>query len=129
MKKQTEEITINGTQYVPKSLLKNNIKLADSKKGLTFCIVRTYSAGVFAGWVDLKKINEIMEIKEAIRLWSWKSDFTLSALAIDGILGTKDENKYAMAVPKLFALKVIEIIPCSEKAKNEIINWPSHTNK
>ena len=42
-----KEIEINGIKYVPKSTIVKNVK-AKSVKGMDFCIVRTYSAGVFA---------------------------------------------------------------------------------
>ncbi len=124
--KNTNKITINGIDYIPASEVKNNIKLADNKKGLTFSIIRTYSAGVWAGWLDLKKIDKIMNVKEGIRLYSWYGEFTLSAIAIKGLRQDKlEENKFDIAVPELYLTEIIEIIPCSEIAKNQIINHPT----
>lgn len=119
-------ITINGEDYIKVSEVVTN-EPAKSNKGLTYCVVRTYSAGVWAGWVDLKNYGERMTIKDARRLWRWWSEFTLSALATTGIReGKEAENKYAMAVDIVFLTNVIEIIPCTEKAKADIVNQPNH---
>lgn len=119
-------ITIDGEEYV-KATEVSAQKSAASKKGLTYCIVRTYSAGVWAGWVNLKKVDEKMVISDARRLWRWWSEFTLSALATTGIKpGKEKENKYAMPVAEVFLTNVIEIIPCTEKAKSDIENQPNY---
>lgn len=118
-------IEINGIKYVPENSLKN----AQSKpvKGLTYCIVRTYSAGVWAGWVDLKNYGEKMIIRDARRLWQWWSEFTLSALATTGIKeGKESENKYAMPVEEVYLTNVIEIIPCTDLAKEQIVSQPNY---
>lgn len=115
------EITIDGTIYVPKG--SEVTKLANkSKTGLTYCIIRTYSAGVWAGWVDLKKETLYREVFEARRLWRFWSEFTLSALAVHGGKeGKEKENKYAMPVESVHLMECIEIIPCTEKAKKYIV--------
>ena len=121
-----KEIVINGVKYVPKNTLKST-EVAKSVKGLTYCIIRTYSAGVWAGWVDLKEYGERMFIMDARRLWRWWSEFTLSALATTGIKdGKESENKYAMPVEKVYLTNVIEIIPCTEIAKEQIIAQPNY---
>jgi hypothetical protein len=121
-----KEIIVDGTKYVPENTLKAT-ESAKSVKGLTYCIVRTYSAGVWAGWVDLKVYGEKMFITDARRLWRWWSEFTLSALATTGIKeGKESENKYAMPVEKVYLTGVIEIIPCTELAKQQIISQPNY---
>ena len=88
---------------------------------MEYCIIRTYSAGVWAGWIDTSKVGLAREVFDARRLWRWWSDFTLSALAMKGAKEGKDEeNKYAMAVPKVYLSEVIEIIPCTPEAKRYI---------
>ena len=120
------EIVINGVKYLPESELKAT-ETAKSVKGLTYCIIRTYSAGVWAGWVDLKIYGEKMFVQDARRLWRWWSEFTLSALATTGIKdGKESENKYAMPVEKVYLTNVIEIIPCTETAKQQIIKQPNY---
>ena len=122
-------ITINGEEYVKKSEVSTAVR-AKSNKGLTYCIVRTYSAGVWAGWVDLKNYGEQMTVTDARRLWRWWSEFTLSALATTGIKpGKESENKYAMPVEEVYLTNVIEIIPCTEVAKQQIVNQPNYQEK
>lgn len=123
---KTDKITINGLDYVSVNSLKSG-KVADPIKGLTYCIVRTYSAGVWAGWVDLKVYGGNMIVKDARRLWRWWSEFTLSALATTGIKdGKESENKYAMPVSEVYLTNVIELIPCTELAKNQIVEQPNY---
>jgi hypothetical protein len=121
-----KEIIVNSIKYVPENTLKS-AETAKSVKGLTYCIIRTYSAGVWAGWVDLKVYGEKMFIMDARRLWKWWSEFTLSALATTGIKdGKESENKYAMPVEKVYLTNVIEIIPCTEIAKQQIVAQPNY---
>ena len=49
---QQETITINNLEYVKKDSIKENVEVID---GLTYSIIRTYSAGVFAGYIDRKR--------------------------------------------------------------------------
>ena len=120
------EITINGKVYVPKGSMKN-VK-APSKKGMEYCVIRTYSAGVWAGWIDTKSKDLCQEVFEARRLWRFWSEFTLSALAIEGQkVGKEKENKYAMPVDKVILKQIIEIIPCTKKAMDQIILTPNYS--
>lgn len=127
--KTMEIITVNDIEYVKKSDI-GSATQAKPTKGLTYCIVRTYSAGVWAGYVDLKKYGEQMIVKDARRLWTWWSEFTLSALAITGMKkGKEKENKYAMPVEEVYLTNVIEIIPCTETAKKQIVEQPNYSEK
>lgn len=120
----------------PKILIIDEVKYvrADAQQvpaqkldGLTYCIVRTYSAGVWAGYVDLENYGKCMVVKDARRLWRWWSEFTLSALATTGIKpGKEAENQYAMPVTEVYLSEVIELIPCTEVAKQQIISKPNH---
>jgi len=78
------------------------------------CIARTYSAGVWFGFVKEKSGNEVI-IENARRLWRWhtKKSVSLSAIANGDI----DESKcrIAGAVDKVW-LEVIELIPASKSA-------------
>lgn len=49
-----------------------------------YVIVRTYSAGVFAGFLESKKGKEVV-VRQARRLWYWKGAASLSQLAVDGV--------------------------------------------
>ena len=121
-----EKIKINGKTYV----LEKSIKRSEpvTKKGLTYCIIRTYSAGVWSGWIDTKNKDLCQTVYEARRLYRWWSEFTLSALAMKGVKpGKEKENKYAMPVDMVILKQVIEVIPCTEIAKEQIVNIPNYS--
>ena len=86
---------------------------------LTYCIVRTYSAGVFAGWVDMDEAEENVTVKDARRIYYWDGAATLSQLATDGT--SKPQNcKFPPSVPEIRLTNAIEFIPCTAKAKASI---------
>lgn len=83
-----------------------------------YVIVRTLSAGVFAGFVEARKGQEVV-LLEARRIWYWKGAASLSQLATDG---TSDPAncKFPEAVSRVTLLQAIEIIDVSPKAKKSI---------
>lgn len=112
------EITINGVVYIPKDSLNNII----NEDGLEYCMVRTYSAGVFAGYVESRDGKEIV-LRHARRIWKWAGAATLSQLAMEGT--TKpSECKFPISVDKVILTEVIEIISITEKAKKSIDEVP-----
>ena len=87
-----------------------------------YVIVRTYSAGVFAGYLDKKNGKEV-RVKKARRLWYWDGAASLSQLSIDGV--SKPENcKFPEEVPYVDLLEAIEILPVSKKAQKSIASVP-----
>ena len=108
-------ISIDWVDYVRKDL---NYDMADECEGLKYCIVRTYSAGVFAGYY--KRINDTCGIVfNARRLWYWSGAASLSELSQQGVKNP-DKCKFPQVVPEIELSGVIEIIHCSEKAKKSI---------
>ena len=116
-----KEVKIDGVVYVPKDSVKQSVqvKLVPIKKGMTYCIVRTYSAGVFAGWWNRKQKGREGTIFNSRRIWYWAGANSLSQLAMDGTL-KPNECKFAKVVPETDLKEVIEVIPCTEKAKKSI---------
>lgn len=114
-------IIIDGVEYVKKDSL--HMK-AEELDGMKYCIVRTYSAGVFAGYVESRNGKEV-SIRKVRRIWYWDGANSLSQLAVDGTL--KPENcKFACEVDRIEVTEAIEIIECTEKAKASIegvIEW------
>ena len=109
------EITINGEVYVKKSDVS---QMAETRDGMEYCIVRTYSAGVFAGYVESRNGKECV-VRDARRIWYWDGAASLSQLAVDGT--SKPENcKFPVEVDRVILLEAIEIIPCTEKAVESI---------
>ena len=91
-------------------------------KKLKYVIVRTFSAGVFAGFLVSRKGQEVV-MKDARRLWYWKGAASLSQLAMEG---TKDPQgcKFPCAVLEIELLQAIEILPVTEKAQKSIEGVP-----
>lgn len=113
---EAKEIEINGVKYIPKDSLKE-MKLTTKNK-LPYVIVRTYSAGVFAGYLKTRTGKEAT-ILEARRLWYWKGASSLSQLAVDGT-NAPNECKFPVAVEELDVTEAIEIIKVTEKARKSI---------
>lgn len=112
-------ITLNGIEYIPATQVQEHQTI----DWLTYCIIRTYSAGVRAWYISLENPQKIWVVKEARRLRKRWSDFTLSALAVKWAKKGKEwENKYAMPVNEVYLTEIIEIIPCSKSAMN-FIKW------
>lgn len=82
------------------------------------CIFRSYSSGVHYGELAEKDGKEVI-IKNARRLWYWKTTnkgISLSEVALSGL--TKD-SKVCAAVDTIW-LEAIEIIPCTKEAIKNI---------
>jgi len=80
-----------------------------------YVIIRTYSAGVHAGYLKERNGKEVT-LKNSRRIWYWDGAASLSQMAVDGV--SKPENcKFAVVLPEIILTEAIEIIPCTEKAK------------
>jgi len=116
-----EKIVINGVTYVPEPSGE-----ASTADGLPYVMVRTYSAGVFAGYLSSRTGQEVV-MKNARRMWYWTGAASLSQLATDGTASPED-CKFPCAVAEVTLLQVIEIIPITDKAKksiDEVAVWQS----
>ena len=87
-----------------------------------YVIVRTYSAGVFAGTLKRKVGNEV-ELHNARRIWYWKGAASLSQLAEEGTK-TPTECQFPAEVSKVLLIGVIEILKVSDKAEKSIKEVP-----
>ena len=105
-----EKIVVDGVAYVRETPVTN------------YVIVRTRSAGVFAGEIVSKSGMEV-EMKNARRLWYWSGAASLSQLALDGV-SKPNQCKFPEALPLVTLTEVIEIISCSEKASASIAGVP-----
>lgn len=114
------EITINGEVYVLKSSIP--VQTAPVLDGMKYCIVRTYSAGVFAGYVEKREGKEVT-IRKARRIWYWEGACSLSQLSKDGTT-LPNKCKFAVEVDNVLVTEAIEIIECTEKAMKSIQGVP-----
>ena len=85
-------------------------------------IVRTYSAGAFAGTLKSRKGQEVV-LTNARRLWYWAGAASLSQLAVDGT-AKPGQCKFPCSVREITLLQAIEILPLSAKAEQSIAEVP-----
>lgn len=87
-----------------------------------YVICRTYSAGVFAGYLESRKGQEV-RLSKARRLWHWQGAASLSQLSVDGT-AKPNECKFPCEVESVELLQAIEILPATEKARKSIAAVP-----
>lgn len=114
METQVNEVSINGQVYVLKG---EQEQMSESVDGLEYKIVRTYSAGVFAGYIKSRKGQEV-EMVKARRLWQWYGAMSLSELAVEGTTQPND-CKFAVEAD-VTLINAIEILSVTAKAKKSI---------
>ncbi len=102
------EINIDGTIYVPK----------ESNEGMPYIMVRTQSAGVFAGYLKSRNGKEVVLV-DARRIWYWDGAASLSGLAMEGT-SKPEKCKFPCEVSEVILTETIEMIPITEKAKKSI---------
>ena len=83
-----------------------------------YVIVRTRSAGVFAGLLERHAGTEV-ELRHARRLWYWDGAATLSQLAMEGTRKPR-QCKFPIAVDSVTLTEAIEIIRCTPQARASI---------
>jgi len=114
---KVQEMTIDGTVYVPKESI---TKMVEPIEGMDYVMVRTYSAGVHCGWMKSREGKEVT-LLESIRIWKWSGAASLSQLSQEG---TKSPTncKFGMAMNEVLLTEAIEIIKMTETAKESIQN-------
>lgn len=115
MNTELKTLMINGVEYVQKGC---ESKLAEMLDGMKYVICRTYSAGVFAGYLKSRTGQEVVMLK-ARRLWYWSGAASLSQLAMEGV-SNPDSCKFPDVVDRVELLQAIEILDVTEKAKKSI---------
>ena len=82
-----------------------------------FVIVRTYSAGVHAGYLVSREGKEVT-LSECVRVWSWLGANTLHEISLHGVA----EGSYiSKPIPRILLLEAIEVIPSSENVRENLI--------
>ena len=90
-----------------------------------YVIVRTYSAGVFAGNLISRRGQEVV-LENARRLWFWAGAATLSQLAAIGT-SMPDQCRFPVEAPRVELLQAIEILDVTKKAEASIKAVPTWT--
>lgn len=115
MEQELNGITINGVEYVRKGSKMEN---AETFEGMKFVIVRTYSAAVFAGYLEKREGKEVV-LRNVRRLWYWSGAASLSQLAVEGT-NKPGECKFPVAVGRIELTEAIEILDVTKEAKKSI---------
>lgn len=89
---------------------------------MRYVIVRTYSAGVFAGELESRNGKEVV-LRNARRIWHWSGAASLSQLAMQGPSKPK-ECKFPTEVDRVELLEAIEILDVSDVARESIAKVP-----
>jgi len=111
------ELEVNGVKYVKKDSIQNN-QFAEKVDGMPFVIIRTYSAGVHFGYLK-SQVGKEVELINSRRAYYWSGAFTLSQMALEGV-NKPNECKFAMTLPYLKLTEAIEVINCTEKARENL---------
>lgn len=92
-----------------------------------YVIVRTFSAGVFAGTLESRNGREVMLI-DARRIWYWAGAASLSELAVRGT-NRPAECKFPVAVPRVLlleALEILQVTPAARASIEAVPEWSAH---
>jgi hypothetical protein len=93
-------------------------------KSKKYVIVRTQSAGVFAGTLESRKGKEVV-LSNARRLWYWDGAASLSEIATRGV--SKPQNcKFPAAVPSVTlteAIEILDVLPSGKKSIEAVKPW------
>lgn len=124
MEKKIEELTIEGIVYIPKT---NDNEKAKEREGMSYVMIRTYSAGVHCGYLKRREGKEV-ELIDSIRIWKWSGAASLSQLAMEG---TNDAVNCKFGMPittSLILTEAIEVIEMTETANQNIQKIKSWKN-
>ena len=86
-------------------------------------LIRSYASGVHFGELVSEQFTpsgKVVVLKNSRRIHYWEGAASLSQVALDGI-GT---GRVAMTLPEIEIVNVIETIPLTEKAIDNLENQP-----
>jgi hypothetical protein len=118
-----ESITIDDVKYVRADSVNRPAPILDDMK---YVICRTYSAGVFAGYLESRVGQEVV-LRNARRLWYWEGSASLSQMAEHGT-SNPSTCKFPCEVSRVELLNAIEICDATKKAQDSIASvkvWQS----
>ncbi len=110
-----ETITIDDVKYIRTDSVSSAALMKD---GMKYIICRTYSAGVFAGYLESRNGQEVV-LRNARRLWYWEGAASLSQAAMTGF-SKPDTCKFPCVVDRVELLNAIELLDCTRVAQDSI---------
>lgn len=116
-----ETIKIDDVEYVRAD--KQN-EPAVKLDGMEYVIVRSYAAGVFAGYMESREGKEVL-MRNVRRIWYWDGACSISQMAMEGVKAPQN-CKFSMPVDKQIITEACEIISCTKKAQailEAVIIW------
>ena len=116
---EPKTLKIDDVEYIRKDSVR---AAAPKRDGMEYCVVRTYSAGVHAGYLSVRDGREV-ELVDSRRLWYWSGACSLSQLAMEGVKNP-EPCKFAMEIPRITLTEAVEIIPCTADAAKNIQGVP-----
>ena len=125
MSAKPESLSVEDVKYIREDLVKNEVPQPEGD----YVIVRCRNAGVHAGYLKSRD-SHILVLENSRRLWRWWSKFTLSGLAMCGVLkGKEDVVRFACTLPKidLTVSDVCEVIYCTKEARESIQSIKEYT--
>jgi hypothetical protein len=125
---QIEDLTIGQARELARELARMFGGLSETKReDGRYVIVRTYSAGVFAGEIESRsRQGQEVVLRNARRVWSWAGAATLSELAQRGT-SKPSECKFPVPVDRVELMQAIEILDVTEAARKSIEGVPVWT--
>jgi hypothetical protein len=122
-------IKIDEVEYVRKDSINELIQSVDVD-GLKAVLIRSYVAGVHFGYLQSEKFTEagkVVVLVKTRRVFYWDGAASLSQMALEGV--SKPQNcKFSVQLESNEIVNVIETIPLTEKAKNNLFGvaiWKS----
>jgi hypothetical protein len=116
-----DDLTIGEAKELAKMFGSNNSTAVNPSLNCMIgkkCIFRSYSSGVHFGELAEKDGKEVI-IKNARRLWYWKTTNKGISLSEVALTGLAKDSKVCAAVDAIW-LEAIEIIPCTKEAIKNI---------
>lgn len=87
-----------------------------------YVLVRTDKAGVYVGTLE-SEIATKVKLSNARMIWNWNGAFTILSIANNGV---GKGSRIPAPVPYVDLLGVNSVLPCSDKAKKNLVNYPVH---
>ena len=116
-----QTIKIDEVEYIRAGAASS---LAHMLDGMTYVIIRSKSAGCFAGYLIKHELSgHCVTLGQARRLWYWSGAASLSQLAVEGV-NRPDLCKFPVATEIQEIFEVVEIIPATKKALKSIQGVP-----
>ena len=114
-------IEINGVKYVKAAL-----DQAKDMDGLKPVLIRSYASGIHFGLLENQRDTPQgleVTLRDSRRVHYWEGAASLSQMAVDGI-GKPESSRVAVALGSFTVQNVIETIPVTEKAFENLKNQP-----